>query len=992
MEATDVTMKSSSIMRLVLIVLACVMAAPAVYAQSQIAGRVTDNTGGILPGVTVEATSEALIEGTRVVVTDGAGQYTIINLRPGEYQVTFTLPGFSVIVRDELTLPTDFTMTVNVELTVGGIEESITVSGESPLVDVAQAARRQVLARDVVDALPLSRTYQAIGAALVGIRMNRPDVGGTAAMQQTYLTVHGNSSRDNNIQFDGMNVNGMNFDGVVQNYFNDAVNAEVSYQISGVNAEVSTGGVRVNMIPKQGGNQFSGAVFTSGSPGGWQSDNFTQRLKDRGLQNIDSVDKVFDYQFSLGGPILQDRLWFFVASRYNGVDAPTGGTFKTAAHLEQGVDDQNIKSVQARLTYQISPRNKLSVYADRIFKFRGHEMFAGVEADTASRRWEPKLYFIGQAKFTSTLSTRLLFEAGYSSNIENNQKEYQAGIRQERGTPQWFAQTAKRDFSTGRAWGAHIQGNAGTYPERFVIQSSLSYVTGSHNLKGGFVWQFGPDSESRVYNGDLYQRYEDGVADGVTVFNSPFAELSYLNYDLGFYVQDSWTIDRLTINPAVRLDMLNAEVQSSAFPAGRFVPARVLDRIPNLPDWTDIAPRFGLAYDLFGDGSTALKFSFGKYVRSTSTGFANRYNPNGIRSRTVDWFDCDLLSGTSTCSGLGLPTNGDDIAQDNEIAMFDIPAGFGSRQINGVDPDLNREYNIQVNLGVQREVLPGVSVAFDFYRRSLHEQVRTDNLLWGPEDYIPIEVLSPYGDEVITLYDLADRGLRGQVDNLDGNTQEAVGPRTSIYNGYEMNISARLPGGGTIIGGFTTQRTLSVTCDGPDNPDRRFCDQHYPNSRFSEPWGTDFKAAGYYPIAAGIQVSAVFMAYSPNGLREDFRYSQNGRYTAPYWTSANCVLPCVLGERFFPSGKLNRASSITTTIIPNATEKFRDRWIQLDVGVKKIFNLDGRELHIQYDLFNATNSDAAITDRSQRINSSLYEVPNRVMPGRLSRVAVQYKF
>ena len=984
--------KRHGIVRLVLIVVACVMAAPAVYAQSQISGRVTDDTEGILPGVTVELTGEALIEGTRVAVTDGAGQYSITNLRPGEYAATYTLPGFSTVIREELALPVNFTMTVNVALMVGGVQETITVSGESPIVDVAQAQRTQVLDRDVVDALPLSRTYQAIGAALVGIRMNRPDVGGTQAMQQTYLRVHGNTSRDNTIQFDGMDVNGLNFDGVVQNYFNDAVNAEVAYQISGVGAETSTGGVRVNMIPKQGGNQFSGAAFVSGTPSSWQNDNFTQKLMDRGLQNIDSVDKVFDYQFSLGGPILQDRLWFFGASRYNGVDAPTGGTFKTAAHLEQGVDDQNIKSVQVRLTYQISPQNKLTVYGDRIFKFRGHEMGAGTEADTASRRWEPKIYFIGQAKLTTTLSSRLLFEIGYSSNLENNQKEYQEGIRKERGSPEWFAQTARRDFGNGRRWGAHTSGNAGTYPERFVLQSSATYVTGSHNFKGGFTWNFGPDLESRVYNGDLYQRYEDGVPDGVTVYNSPFAEVSRLNYDLGLYAQDSWTVDRLTINPAVRFDILNAKVGESAWPAGRFVPARRLPEIPNLPDWFDVSPRFGLAYDLFGDASTALKFSAGKYVRSTSTGFANRYNPNGIRSDTVDWFDCDLSPGTSNCSGLAMATNGDDIAQDNEIAIFDIPTGFGSRQINRPDPDLEREYNVQINVGVQREVLPGVSVSLDWYRRTLHNTRITDNLLIGPEDYIPLEVLSPYGDEVITVYDLRDRSLRGVRDNLDINQTEAFGDRSLTYNGIELTISARLPGGGQVMGGFTSFREIGVSCDNPDSPDRRFCDQNFPNSRFSEPWATDFKVAGFYPMPAGIQASAVLQAYSPLGLREEFRYSQSGRYRAPYWTAANCVLPCVLGERFFPSGRLNRASSITTTIIPNTTEKFRDRWIQLDAGVKKIFTLDGRELHLQYDLFNATNSDAAITDRSQRINASLFEVPNRVMPGRLSRVAVQFKF
>ena len=256
----------------------------------------------------------------------------------------------------------------------------------------------------------------------------------------------------------------------------------------------------------------------------------------------------------------------------------------------------------------------------------------------------------------------------------------------------------------------------------------------------------------------------------------------------------------------------------------------------------------------------------------------------------------------------------------------------------------------------------------------------------------PIEVLSPYGDEVITVYDLRGSVLAGSEGQLGHKPNGGVwGPLADVQR-HRADYLGALAGGRPSHGGFTSFREIGVSCDNPDSPDRRFCDQNFPNSRFSEPWATDFKVAGFYPMPAGIQASAVLQAYSPLGLREEFRYSQSGRYRAPYWTAANCVLPCVLGERFFPSGRLNRASSITTTIIPNTTEKFRDRWIQLDAGVKKIFTLDGRELHLQYDLFNATNSDAAITDRSQRINASLFEVPNRVMPGRLSRVAVQFKF
>ena len=226
--------------------------------------------------------------------------------------------------------------------------------------------------RESLDALPTGRTIQGLGQLVVGISLSIPDVGGSRAMQQTYMSTHGMTTANTTILVDGMMVNGLQADGAVQSYFNDAMNQEVSYQTSGIGAETSAGGVRLNMIPREGGNRFTGSFFSSWKDGAWQGDNFTQEVRDRGLTSPSAIDKIMDFNFSQGGPIKKDKLWFFATARYWSVDAPIantqypttdncaerGGSLTqnaSGAEICQGIDDQFIKSGLIRLTYQVTP-------------------------------------------------------------------------------------------------------------------------------------------------------------------------------------------------------------------------------------------------------------------------------------------------------------------------------------------------------------------------------------------------------------------------------------------------------------------------------------------------------------------------------------------------------------------------------------------------------------------------------------------------------------
>src|SRR6476620_5703785 len=270
--------------------LACLLALPATArAQSAFAGVVKDATGAVLPGVTVEAASPALIEKVRSATTDTNGAYKIENLRPGTYSLTFNLPGFSSIKKDAIELPSNFTSTINADLKVGSLEETVTVSGESPVVDVQSNSKAQVLPREVLDAVPTAHTIQGVGQLVVGVTLTAPDVGGSQAMQQTYFTVHGLGAAQTSLLLDGMIINGLQRDGAIQIYYKAGTNQETVYQTGGGTVDSPTGGVKINMIPKEGGNRFAGSLFEGYETSNAQASNMTDFLSSHGVTSLDRI-------------------------------------------------------------------------------------------------------------------------------------------------------------------------------------------------------------------------------------------------------------------------------------------------------------------------------------------------------------------------------------------------------------------------------------------------------------------------------------------------------------------------------------------------------------------------------------------------------------------------------------------------------------------------------------------------------------------------------
>src|SRR5688572_23083436 len=780
----------------------------AAHAQGSITGAVKDTSGAVMPGVTVEVASPALIEQSRSAVTDSNGNYRIVDLPPGTYSVTFTLTGFKTVRREGIIIQGVCNATGRPSLEVGTLEETITVSG-TPTVDVSNNTAQFVVDRDILDAIPTPiRNTPSRALLLPGTSVT------TFVLGQYTMSVRGSASSDTVIAVDGMRVNNLCGSGQYSGfYMNDAAIEEVTYTTGAESAEMPNGGLRINSTPKDGGNTFSGTFFAYGAGSGLQADNRSAEMKS-GPTAISQPGIAYIWQVnpSFGGPLKRNKLWFYFTYKYedhkNYIASSAFADGSRAFRQSQG----NYSAV-TRLTYQASSKDKIRFYLDRQFNgenFNGLNTLATASPEASTDAFG--LGWVPQIKWTQTTTNKLLLEAGLSYYTQG----YEQSCRPTVGPgdlPRLEQTTSRLSVACGSTIPPYT-----SWTKSYSGGASASYITGSHALKAGMTTQWGTNSRTFSSNAQINTLvFNNGLLGApasatnpvpctslpcplaLLVTNGPATAEQKLNTDLGFFVQDTWNINRLTLNVGGRYDIFNASIPAESSAASTWIQARNFAEIPDVPDWNDWSVRLAAAYDLFGNGKTAVKANASKYIAAAASGYTQNFNPMSFSTQTRAWFDLDRNKSI-------LDANGN--LQVNEV--FGGTSNFGG-VTNRPDPDLERGYNWEYSASVQHELMERVSMNVGFYRRQFYNLDVTDNTNLATTDWSPFGITTPtdprlpLSGQPIEMYTLNANKVGAATDNL-----RTYSPNNrTVYNGFEFSANLRREKL-LLFGGVNTEDRKSV--------------------------------------------------------------------------------------------------------------------------------------------------------------------------------------
>ena len=985
------------------------VAAPAVaYAQASITGVAKDTSGAVLPGVTVEAAGPALIEKVRSALTDGAGQYRIVDLRPGTYSVTFTLPGFATVRREGIELAGSFTATVNVELRVGALEETVTVTGETPIVDVQSAQQQQIVAREVIAALPTGRAFLSLVTLNPSVVLSEQDVGGTRGPASVRYTSHGGLVTDSRILVDGLGVASADGGGAAGSWYvpNITASQEVVTTSAGGLGESETAGVIVNVISRDGGNHISGTFFGTGASRGMQSDNYTQELRDRGLSARDRVSRNWDFTPAVGGPVVRDRLWYFGYGRHMVADNFVAGMFhnKNAGNPNAWTYDPDLSrqaitygkwwSAALRLTWQASPRHKFAIFWDEQYRCGTPGGCPNITptnspeaAGLGGRAFNDRA---SQATWTSPVTNRLLLEAGFGTHILSWGGEGDDG----------FLRLTRVTEQAGAIPGLNYRGivdldkrGNGSYNWR----SSVSYVSGAHSAKVGYRGSLYDYTSNRfTLGGGVSFRFNNGVPNQLT---QTVEDITWqaLMQSHGVYAQDQWTIRRLTLQGAVRYDNWRTSFPASQLGPTPFVPVPVVFSAQTGANFHDVTPRMSAAYDVFGDGRTGLKVSLGRYViaqESSSQGtFGSFVHP--IRrlatSTNRSWNDTNR-NFVPDCNLANRAANGECGDMDNRRFATDV---FSVTY----DPDVVsgwgvRPYSWEFGASVQRELVPRVSATVAYFRRWNGNFAMTDNLATTAADYtlfnlpVPVDPRLPNSGGVVTGVATLNPDKFGQVSN-QVTAASKFGKQIERWNGMDLTLNARLPNGAVAQGGLSTGRWLKDNCEVAakvpeiltvDNValPLEFCRQE-------QPFQTQAKFLGSYTIPrVDVQVSATWQNIPGPAIQAS--------YTVP-----NAVIAPILG-RNLAGGAANQTVSLVNFIsraggntpITAPVDLAGERLNQVDFRVAKLLRFGRTRTLVGLDLFNALNSNVVVSQNNTF--GPRWLTPTSILTARLVKVSMQLDF
>jgi hypothetical protein len=1022
----------------------------AASAQASIAGLVRDTSGAVLPGVTVEAASPVLIEKVRTAVTDGNGRYQIVDLRAGTYDVTFTLPGFSSVKREGIELTGLMTATVNVDLRVGAVQETITVTGESPMVDVQSVRRQATITGDVLSTIPTARGYTGVMLLVPAIQTqgtSPANVQATPGMV-VFGTPGGRNGNEGRLQVDGLGVGAARNGGGVSGYNADIANAqEISFTVSAGLGEAEVSGPSLSVVPKTGGNALRGSVFLAGVSEGMVGTNYTNELRDAGLVVPGRLLKLWDYTAGIGGPIKKDRLWYFLNLRNQGSHSSVSGMYANrnagdptkwtyeADTTRQARTAGSWSVASLRLTAQATPRNKFNIYWDeqkpctgatysadddgcRSQPSEGGFVYGGTAtAAPETATYENRFQRVQQLTWNSPLTNRVLLTAGFGDYLTRwGGDEMPGNLTRNlvRVTEQCAPQCPANSVAgvgvpnlTYRSanWASHWMG-------QHNWNASMTYVTGAHNLKFGYQGTFYADDEQYFTNDEkVAYRLNNGIPNLVTLtLHSNLRKLRTRYHAV--YAQEQWTLGRMTLQGALRFDHAWSYSPEQVVGPTRFLSTPIVfPETPGVVGYNDISPRLGVAYDLFGNGKTAIKVNLGRYLDAASNNNGN-YSITNPTSRmagstelgrpaiTRSWNDNTFLAGdprrgnfVPDCDLLNPDINGECGAiSDRNFGTAVLSRNFDPEALKGWGV---RPADWEFGVSVQQEVLPRVSVELGYFRRWLDNFFVDDNLATVPGDFTPFSITAPSdsrlpggGGYVVTgLFDVVPARF-GRVDDFFTKA-ENFGEWYQHYNGILLNVTARPRNGLTMQGGLLTGQTVRDLCGIRNvNPELTYitpANASGPGNVYASPvFPYCHTSTGFTTRVTGLATYTVpKIDVLVSGT---FRSEQGAPLSANLTVTNTPEVVAQLGRNLSAPG-----GSVVVNLIEPGTV-YGDRLNEVDLRIAKLLRFGRTRTNVGVDIYNLFNANPALTYNAAYSAALPFPRPTTILVPRFAKISAQIDF